>query len=74
MTKKIIKTDSKQASKFCAFQIMLVLNSSGITVHKNSLERLRKSLQKNLDLDRVAKLYDDFLVFRINNKRRSPAA
>lgn len=64
--KKRIVTDVEQISKFCAFQIMLAFSAVGFTVHKNGLDKLRRSLQSNLDLDRAAKQYDDFLLFRVN--------
>lgn len=69
--KKKFETDFETVAKAMAFNIAMALSSAGIVVHKNSLEKLRKSLQANLQLDRMAQQYDDFLAFRINEKRVS---
>lgn len=69
MTKKITTT-SEAVAKFSAFNIMMAFNTAGLTVSKVSLEKLRKSLQANLDIDRTAELYDDFLLFRVNKRNK----
>lgn len=71
---KKITTDPEEVAKFTAFTVMMVLNDAGIVVHKSELIKLKKSLKKNLSLKKTASLFDGYLAFRINEKKKGQSS